>query len=165
MSENLEIRRARRGDLAAITSLVQQATKSRIEVDDAKVTEWLFTKGLWVALLEEELVGVAAWQAENLVSVTDVFHVSPADLLAEVGSRLLETIESEAGTLMCEVNVILVPAWVSWAVQSFLQKQGYETRNFEDLHRIYREVLGDFDIENWTLMVKQLRDRMVMVPL
>jgi N-acetylglutamate synthase-like GNAT family acetyltransferase len=165
MSENLEIRRARRGDLAAITSLVQQATKSRIEVDDAKVTEWLFTKGLWVALLEEELVGVAAWQAENLVSVTDVFHVSPADLLAEVGSRLLETIESEAGTLMCEVNVILVPAWVSWAVQSFLQKQGYETREFEDLHRIYREVLGDFGIENWGLMVKQLRDRMVMIPL
>ena len=165
MSENLEIRRARRGDLDAITSLVQRASKSRIQVDEAKVTEWLFTKGLWVALHDGELKGVAAWQAENLVSVTDVFHVSPADLLAEVGSRLLETIESEAGTLMCEVNVILVPAWVSWAVQSFLQKQGYETRNFEDLHRIYREVLGDFDIENWTLMVKQLRDRMVMVPL
>jgi N-acetylglutamate synthase-like GNAT family acetyltransferase len=165
MSENLEIRRARRGDLAAITSLVERATKSRIPVDEARVTDWLFTKGLWVALLEEELVGVAAWQAENLVSVTDVFHVSPADLLAEVGGRLLETIESEAGTLMCEVNVILVPAWVSWAVQSFLQKQGYETRKLEDLHRIYREVLDDFDIENWSLMVKQLRDRMVMVPL
>ena len=165
MSENLEIRRARRGDLAAITSLVQRATKSRIQVDEAGVTEWLFTKGLWVALHEGELVGVAAWQAENLVSVTDVFHVSPAKFLAEVGGQLLEIIESEAGTLMCEVNVILVPAWVSWAVQSFLQKQGYETRKLEDLHRIYREVLGDFDLENWSLMVKQLRDRMVMVPL
>ena len=165
MSENLEIRRARRGDLDAITSLVQRASKSRIQVDEAKVTEWLFTKGLWVALHEGRFVGVAAWQAENLVSVTDVFHVSPVDLLAEVGGQLLETVESEAGTLMCEVNVILVPAWVSWAVESFLQKQGYETREFEDLHRIYREVLGDFGIENWGLMVKQLRDRMVMIPL
>jgi N-acetylglutamate synthase-like GNAT family acetyltransferase len=165
MSKNLEIRRARRGDLSAITSLVEQATKSRIQVDEARVTEWLFTKGLWVALHEGELVGVAAWQAENLVSVTDVFHISPAELLAEVGSRLLETIEAEAGTLMCEVNIVLVPAWVSWAVQSFFQKQGYETRELEDLHRIYREVLGDFGIENWSLMVKQLRDRMVMVPL
>ncbi len=164
MSENLEIRRARRGDLPAITSLVEQATKSRVQVDEAVVTEWLFTKGLWVSLLEGELVGVAAWQAENLVSVTDVFHISPAELLAEVGSRLLETIEAEAGTLMCEVNIVLVPAWVSWALQSFLQKQGYETRELEDLHRIYREVLGDFGIENWSLMVKQLRDRMVMVP-
>ncbi len=164
MSGNLEIRRARRGDLSAITSLVEQATKSRVQVDEAVVTEWLFTKGLWVSLLEGELVGVAAWQAENLVSVTDVFHISPAELLAEVGSRLLETIEAEAGTLMCEVNIVLVPAWVSWALQSFLQKQGYEIRKFEDLHRIYREVLGDFGIENWSLMVKQLRDRMVMVP-
>lgn len=165
MSENFEIRRAKRGDLPAITSLVEQATKSRVQVDEAIVTEWLFTKGLWVALHEGELVGVAAWQAENLVSVTDVFHVFPAEFLAEVGNRLLETVEAEAGTLMCEVNVILVPAWVSWAIQSFLQKQGYETRALEDLHRIYREVLGDFGIENWSLMVKQLRDRMVMVPL
>jgi N-acetylglutamate synthase-like GNAT family acetyltransferase len=165
MSENLEIRRARRGDLAAITSLVQQATKSRIQVDEAEVTEWLFSRGLWVALLGEELVGVAAWQAENLVSVTDVFHVSPAELLAEVGSPLLETIEAEAGTLMCEVNIVLVPAWVSWAIQSFLQKQGYEPRELEDLHRIWCEVLGDFAIDNWGLMVKSLRDRMVMVPL
>jgi N-acetylglutamate synthase-like GNAT family acetyltransferase len=164
MSENLEIRRARRGDLADIASLVQRATKSRIQVDEANVTEWLFSKGLWVALFGEELVGVAAWQAENLVSVTDVFHVSPAELLAEVGSRLLETIEAEAGTLMCEVNVVLVPAWVSWAIQSFLQKQGYEHRKLEDLHRIWREVLGDFVIGSWGLMVKQLRDRMVMVP-
>lgn len=165
MSENLEIRRARRGDLAAITSLVQRATKSRIQVDEAKVTEWLFGKGLWVALLGEELVGVAAWQAENLVSVTDVFHVSPPELLAEVGGRLLETVEAEAGTLMCEVNIVLVPAWVSWAIQSFLQKQGYEPRKPEDLHRIWCEVVGDFDIDNWDLMVKSLRDRMVMVPL
>ncbi len=164
MSANLEIRRARRGDLAAITSLVEQATKSRIQVDEAKVTEWLFSRGLWVALLGEELVGVAAWQAENLVSVTDVFHVFPAELLAEAGSRLLETIEAEASTLMCEVNVVLVPAWVSWAVQSFLQEQGYEPRTLEDLHRIWREVLGDFGIDNWSLMVKPLRDRMVMVP-
>ena len=164
MTGNLEIRRARRGDLAAITSLVQQATKSRIQVDEAEVTEWLFSRGLWVALHGEELVGVAAWQAENLVSITDVFHVFPTELLAEAGSRLLEIVEAEASTLMCEVNIVLVPPWVSWAIQSFLQKQGYEPRTLEDLHRIWREVVGDFGIDNWNLMIKQLRDRMVMVP-
>jgi N-acetylglutamate synthase-like GNAT family acetyltransferase len=165
MSENLEIRRARRGDLAAITSLVRRASQSRAQVDEAVVTEWLFGKGLWVALHGDELVGVAAWQTENLVSVTDVFHVSPAELLAEAGSRLLETIEAEASTLMCEVNILFVPVWVSEAIHSFFEQQGYESQEVAQLHRIWREVLSDFVIDDSGLMVKQLRSRMIMVPL
>ena len=156
--ENLEIRRARRGDLAAIASLVQKATRSKIEVDQAEVQEWLFSKGLWVAEQDGDLVGVAAWQAENLVSVTDVFYVSPARLRTTAGGQLLETIEAEA-------NVMILPDWTSKAVRTFLQKQGYEPKTFEELHRIWREVLGDFVATDQDLMVKRLRERMVMVPI
>ena len=162
--ENVEIRRARRGDLAPIASLVQRATRSRIEVDEAEVQEWLFSKGLWVAEREDDLVGVAAWQAENLLSVTDVFHVSPARLRNTAGGQLLETIEAEANVLMCEANVMILPGWTSKAVRTFLQKQGYEPKTFEELHRIWREVLGDFVAADQDLMVKRLRERMVMVP-
>lgn len=162
--EKLEIRRARRGDLAAIANLVQKASRSRIEIDEAEAQEWLFSKGLWVADQDGDLVGVAAWQAENLVSVTDVFHVSPARLRATAGGQLLETIEAEANVLMCEANVMVLPDWTSKAIRTFLQKQGYEPKTFEELHRIWREVLGDFVATDQDLMVKRLRERMVMVP-
>lgn len=163
-NKNVEIRRARRSDLAPIASLVQKATRSRIQVDEAEVQEWLFSKGLWIAEQDETLVGVAAWQAENLVSVTDVFYVSPARLRDRAGGQLLETIEAEANVLMCEANVMVLPDWTSKAVRTFLQKQGYEPKTFEELHRIWREVLDEFVGEDQDLMVKRLRERMVMVP-
>jgi len=164
MTDNLELRRAKLGDVAAITSFVRKATQSRLQVDKAEVTEWLYGKGLWVVLEDGKLVGVAAWQAENLVSVTDLFLVSPEQALEQAGSRLLETIEAEANTLMCEINVVLLPAWASETARISLRQQGYESKALPDLHRIWREVLSDFATEERELMVKKLRDRMVMVP-
>ncbi len=165
MTEEIRIRRAGRKDLAGIAALVRKATRAKVEVDEAVVMEWLFSKGLWVAVQGEKLVGVAAWQAENLVSVTDVFHVSPARLRATAGAQLLETIEGEAAALMCEANILMLPAGASKALRTFLRRQGYEPQEFAALHRIWREVLGDLAAEESELMVKKLRDRMVMVPI
>jgi N-acetylglutamate synthase-like GNAT family acetyltransferase len=165
MSEAINVRRAKRGDTAGIAALVRKATRSRIQVDEAEVMEWLFSKGLWVAARGDSLVGVAACQTENLVSVTDVFHVYPARLRTSAGSQLLETIEGEANTLMCEANIVLVPPGTSKAVRTFLERQGYEPQELGQLHRIWREVLSDFVTDKVGLMVKRLRDRMVMVPI
>jgi N-acetylglutamate synthase-like GNAT family acetyltransferase len=165
MSEAINVRRAKRDDIAAIAALVRRATRSRVRADESEVMEWLFSKGLWVAARGDSLVGVAACQTENLLSVTDVFYVSPARLRASAGSRLLETIEGEANTLMCEANVVLLPAGASKAIRTFLERQGYEPKEFEELHRIWREVLSDFVTDELGLMVKRLRDRMVMVPI
>jgi N-acetylglutamate synthase-like GNAT family acetyltransferase len=165
VNETINVRRARRDDIEGIAALVRKATRSRVRVDEAEVMEWLFSKGLWVATQGESLVGVAACQTENLVAITDVFYVSPARLRASAGSRLLETIEGEVNTLMCEANVVLVPAGTSKAIRTFLERQGYEPKEFEELHRIWREVLSDFVTAESGLMVKRLRDRMVMVPI
>jgi len=164
MSEEVQVRRARRSDLPAIAALVRRATHSRIQMDEDEVMEWLFSKGLLVAFQGDSLAGVAAWQAENLVSVTDVFHVSPARLRAKIGRRLLETIEAEANILMCEANVVVLPVWTSQAVRTFFRGQGYEPQELKDLHRIWREVLGEFATGESDLMVKRLREKMVMVP-
>jgi hypothetical protein len=148
MSTYLEIRRAKLRDLTAITSLAQQATQSGSQPDEAEIRNWLFSKGL----------------AENLVSITDVFYVSPDRPWAEAASRLLETIESEANTLMCEINAIALPAGTSEAIHAFFQQHGYEFKKLEGLHRIWREVLDDFVHDGSELMVKRLRKRMVMIP-
>ncbi len=164
MRKGLEVRRARRSDLAAIASLIQRATRSRIEAGEARVQEWLFSKSLWVAEQDGTLVGVAAWQAQTLISVTDLFYVSPARSRSTAGGRLLETVEAEANVLMCEANVMVLPAWTSKAVRGFLRKQGYEAKALEELHRAWRDVLRAFVCGDQDLMVKRLRERMVIVP-
>jgi N-acetylglutamate synthase-like GNAT family acetyltransferase len=165
MSDEVEIRRARRGDLPAIAGLVQKASRSKHKVDEAEVMDWLFSKGLWVAIAGDTLVGVAACQTENLLSVTDLFYVAPASWRDKAGGPLLAAIEAEVYTLMCEANVLLLPGWAPKAVRTYLQKQGYEPKSFQDLHRIWREVLSGFEIEGMDLMIKRLRERMVMAPL
>jgi N-acetylglutamate synthase-like GNAT family acetyltransferase len=170
MSEEVRVRRAKRDDIPTIAALVRKATRSKVRVSESEVMDWLFSKGLWVGTLGEDpagapLVGVAAWQAENLLSVTDLFHVSPARLRATAGSQLLETIEAEASVLMCEANVLLLPVGASKAIRTFLQRQGYEPRKLDTLHRIWQEVLSDFATDETELMVKQLRERMIMVPI
>jgi len=165
LSEGMRVRRARRKDLAAIASLVCDASESRVQADEAGVMEWLFGKGLMVAVQDGSLVGVAAWQTENLVSVTDEFYAFPASVLVEAGGALLAAIEAEAATLMCEANVLVLPAWTSEATRICFQEHGYEGKAFEDLHRIWREVLSEFVSEETDLMVKRLRERMIMAPL
>jgi N-acetylglutamate synthase-like GNAT family acetyltransferase len=171
VSKETTVRRAGRQDLAGIAALVRTATRGKIKVDEAEVMEWLFSKGLWVAVQGDRLVGVVAYQTENLLSVTDLFYVSPAKLRARVGRKLLETVEEQVNTLMCEANVLLLPGWTSKTVRTFLQRQGYESHAFADLHRIWREVLtgfvpdGDLTEADTDLMVKRLRERMVMVPI
>jgi N-acetylglutamate synthase-like GNAT family acetyltransferase len=152
-------------DLGEITKLARHASPSRGQVSQAKVTQWLYSKGMWVAIRDGMLVGVVAWQAENLLAVTDVLHVAPAEYWLETGSRLLDTIEGEAQTLMCEANVVLLPALAPAAVRALLQQQGYERRTRDELHGIWQEVLSDLAGDEVELMVKQLRDRMVMMPL
>ncbi len=159
------VRRARREDIPAIVALVRKATRAKTGVDQAGVMDWLFGKGVVVAMQGQTAVGVAAWQAENLLSVTDVFYVAPARLLTEVGAALLAAIEAEANVLMCEANVLLLPPGTSRTTRTFLHKQGYEPRSFGELHRIWREVLSDWVSEVSELMVKRLREKMVMAPI
>jgi len=167
-SAGIEVRRARRGDAPGIVALIRQATQGKRPVEEAEVLDWLFGKGLMVAAQDAngaQVVGVAAWQAENLLSVTDLFYVYPAKLRAEAGGRLLAAIEAEANVLMCEANVVILPPRTSKAIRTFLNKQGYEAKTYQELHRIWREVLGEFVTDQPELMVKRLRERMIMAPI
>ena len=159
----IEVRRARRDDVPGIVALVRKA--ARHPVEEAEVLDWLFGKGLLAAVQGSQIVGVATWQAENLLSMTDLFHVYPAKLRSQAGSRLLSTIESEANVLMCEANVVILPPHASKAVRAFLKQQGYEPKAFQELHRIWREVLGEFITGPSDLMVKRLREKMIMAPI
>ena len=162
---NEQVRRARLQDLDEILLLGREASPSGSHLVEAKVTEWLYSKGVWVAVRDGALVGVAAWQAENLLAVTDVLHVASPEHWPEAGKQLLATIERAAQTLMCEANVVVLPEMASQAARTLLQQQGYEQKSMDELHRIWREVLSDFSGDGLELMVKKLRDRMVMAPL
>ena len=164
MDQDMVVRRAGRQDVAGIAALLKEAVPRQGPAAENDVLEWLFSKGLVVATEADVLLGVAAWQAENLVAVTDVLALAPHSV-APAGAALLDFIEAGAGSLMCEVNIVLLPAEGGSQVRALLQQQGYERQEFESLHRIWREVLGEFEVKDREFLVKGLRERMIMVPL
>ena len=165
MSGAVQVRRARHDDVATIGSLVKDCAQGRHSVDEVEITEWLFSRGVMVAQHGDSIVAVAAWQTENLLSVTDVLYISPALAGADVGRMLLEAVEREACLLMCEANVVPLLPGISREIHGLLQNQGYERMGIDQVHRIWREVLAEFATEDTVLLVKPLRERMIMVPL
>lgn len=162
--DDLEVRRAKRGDIPAISAFIRKRRR-KAQVDETEVLEWLFNKGLLVATYHDALVGVAAWQIENLISVTDIVMVSPARLWANVGSRLLAAIETESRSLMCEANIVLLSAGTARTVRTIFLKLGYQPHRLESLHPIWQEVLIPFLASKPELMVKRLQERMIMTPI
>ena len=122
-------------------------------------------RGMWLALQNGIPVGVAAWQAENLVSVIDVFYIPAAESLADAASQLLAKLEAEAHTLMCEVSIIVLPRWTSGEVAGLLHWQGYQQCAPGDLHRIWQQVLSEFSTDQRTVLAKPLRGQLVTAPL
>jgi len=162
---DLVVRRARRADVPAMAALVRSATAGKHPVDEAQVLDWLFGKGVLIALRGDQVAGMATWQAENLLSVTDHFYIYPARLRPAAGALLLATIEAEANVLMCEANVLTLPPDTPKALRTFLLTQGYEPRTFPELHRIWRQVLAEYMPAQPDLVVKRLREKMVMAPI
>lgn len=160
----IEIRRARREDLTLIVNLVCSASQDCLQIDESDALEWLFGKGLLVAVNGDDLLGVIGWQAENLLAVTDLWALSAQAGAAAAGRALLNWVESEAQALMCEAHLVPVAGGIS-AAEEILAAQGYERQPYAALHRIWREVLGEFMSDPQDVWVKRLRDRMVMAPL
>lgn len=163
--EDLQVRRAKRGDLMAMAALMSQATNGKIARDETEMMEHLFSKGYFVAQLGEELLGMAGLRTENLIAGLDDFLVRSSDLWPTVGRALLEEIEREAGTLSCEVALLYARPEAGPVAMTFFEKSGYEKQTPEELIKMWREAAEDYHVEGSVLMVKKLLERRIMTPI
>ncbi|MDY7042321.1 MAG: GNAT family N-acetyltransferase, partial [Chloroflexota bacterium] len=160
----VNVRRAKRKDVPAITAIIQRVKPGGAHITADEVRVRLLEQGYWVAI-SRKAGGVAGWQAENLVTCIEDFYVYPVSYYPQVGGLLLETIEDEARQLSCEVAIVFVDEEMPSAVEEFLSAQGYERRTMDDLRKIWREVASELIGEGRFMMVKQLLDRPIMRPL
>jgi dephospho-CoA kinase len=163
--EQLQIRRAKRGDLAAMATLITQATNGKMSPDETAMMESLFSKGYLVAQSEDQLLGLVGFRTENLIAGIDGFLVRSSDLWPTVGKSLLKAVEGEAAQLSCEVALLYVLPETGPVSMKFFEKNGYEKKKSEDLIKMWREAAEDFYVEGSVLMVKQLLERRIMTPL
>ncbi|HEY84715.1 MAG TPA: dephospho-CoA kinase [Chloroflexi bacterium] len=163
---SIQIRRAARGDLKAMADLISAASQGGLSLDESDMMERLFSKGYLIALQGEELVGVVGWQTENLIAGIDDFFVKSSNLWPSVGKMLVEKVEEAVLELSCEAGLIFLYNKTSILGKKFLEKQGYQPQEIEDLEiKDWRQAAKEWQLENANLLVKQLMERRVMTPI
>jgi dephospho-CoA kinase len=165
MLENLKLRRAKRGDLTAMSALMAQATNGNITPSEIEMMENLFSKGYFVAEVGDQMLGLVGLRTENLIAGIDDFWVRSSDLWPVVGKALLESVEAEANTLSCEVALLFARPEAGPVSMAFFKKMGYNKKSPQDLLKMWREAAQDYYTEGSVLLVKQLLDRPIMKPI
>jgi L-amino acid N-acyltransferase YncA len=158
------VRRAKRRDVSTLAAIMKGTMRWRKPPSSEEVLEMLFDKGYWLAMSRKG-GGLTGWRAENLVMCIDDFYVYPARYYAQVGGPLLETIETEARALACEVAIAFFDERIAPQAIEFFEQQGYEQYTLRDLYPVWREVAREMLQEDGLMMVKRLREERVMRPL
>ena len=158
------VRRAKRRDIRTLAAIMKGTMRWRQPPSESEVLEMLFDKGYWLAMSRRG-GGVTGWRAENLVMCIDDFYVYPPRFYPQIGGPLLETVETEAKALSCEVAIVFLENQIAPEAIQFFEANGYERQGVEDFYRVWREVAQEFLTGNTFMMVKKLRERRIMRPL
>ena len=158
--------RARPSNAKAIAEFVTMATRGRVSVGAESVLERSGTKGLWVVRdAEGWIVGIAGWRAENLIARIDDFLVFPPEMYTTAGRLLMESLEAAAEELQCEVSMLFVPLHASPVVIGFYESCGYERPELDALPRVWQETVQEATEQGRYIMLKRLRENLVMRPI
>ena len=163
--DEITLRRAKRSDLEMLSRLISASTKGAIKPDVSQMMEAIFSRGYIVALAGSTIVGMAAWQTENLISGLQDVYVARDDLWPVVGKKMLDMIHEEIGTLSCEVAMVFVMKQAGDKPIEFFQSQGYLRAESEDLGYMWEDAAREWQPENSALLYKKLREQRIMVPM
>jgi GNAT superfamily N-acetyltransferase len=158
------VRRAKRQDLRVLSAIMRGTMRWRPSPSEGEVLDMLFDKGYWLAMSRKG-GGLTGWRAENLVMCIDDFYVYPPQYYPQVGGPLLETVETEARALSCEVAIVFLDEQIAPEAIDFFAEQGYEQRGLDALYHVWREVAQEFLTGSRFMMAKQLREDRIMRPL
>ncbi len=123
-------------------------------------------KAYMLAHADGAIVGLAGWQAENLITRIDEFIVSDQSPTEEVVTELVREIETAARDLQNEVALLFLPRRTPDGVRQAVLDAGYEMRTPADLHVTdWREAALESAPADSLMAVKRLRADRVLKPI
>jgi dephospho-CoA kinase len=161
----VSIRRAKRQDLEAMAGLISSATKDVLTPDLSQMMESLFTRAYIVAMAGDYLIGMAGWQAENLIAGLQDFYVLRDDLWPKIGQQMLDMIHDEVNKLSCEVAIVFILNPAGPKPIEFFESQGYAQAQAKELGYLWKDAAKEWQPENSVLLYKKLREQRIMVPM
>ncbi|HEX9331256.1 MAG TPA: dephospho-CoA kinase, partial [Anaerolineales bacterium] len=129
---SFSLQRGKPRDAQKIADVITRLSRGKQAMTKEQVMEAFGDKAFLLLLLENELVGVAGWQVENLVArTTDLFldhKIAPDKAL----SLIIHEVERASGDLQCEAALIFPPIDLV-GFDNVWKQLGYERRSPNEL--------------------------------
>ncbi len=149
----------------AIAGLINRLGQNHRKVTTDDIMAEFGDKAYMLLQIGNELMGVAAWQVENLVARTTDLYLDPGIDIDKALETLINEVERAAGDLQCEASLIF-PAGSLAGRGSVWKKLGYEERTPDSLGiQAWTDAAFESMPAGSVLFFKQMRQDRVLRPI
>ena len=162
---NYTVQRGRPRDSQAIAELVTRLSKGQKKMTADDAMEAFGDKAFLLLKMNDQVVGLAGWQVENLVARTTDLYIEPEHTNEKALQALLTEVERASQDLQCEASLVFpFPALAS--LDSAWKNLGYEKRTPNSLGiQAWQDAARESGPPGTSLMFKQLRADRVLRPI
>jgi dephospho-CoA kinase len=152
-------------DAQKIADLMTRLSKGKRSLTSEAVMEAFGDKAFLLLQLDQELVGVAGWQVENLVARTTDLYLDPKVTADKALPLILAEVEKASSDLQCEASLVFPPMELV-GFDSVWKHVGYERRSPGSLGvQAWTEAATESMPKGSALFFKQLRTDRVLRPI
>ncbi len=163
VAADVQVRRARRSDLNTLSIALAKVDNQPQPLSRSQIIQRLGERGYRIAIIENRIVALAAWEAENLVAIVREVWAESADAAPIALPKLLTLIEEDANGLLCEVVLLLIDeAALTLAAEA--NAAGYALREFQSLQPVWQSVTQERMRPTDRIWFKRLREGMTSKP-
>jgi dephospho-CoA kinase len=162
---SFSLHRGKPRDAQKIAELITRLSKGKHAMTSEQVMEAFGDKAFLLLLLDNDLVGLAGWQVENLVARTTDLYLDPRAAADKALSILLAEVERASSDLQCEASLVFPPMELV-GFDSVWKHIGYERRSPDTLGvQAWTDAALESMPKGSALFFKQLRTDRVLRPI
>lgn len=162
---SFSLHRGKPRDSQKIADLITRLSKGKRAMNSEEVMEAFGDKAFLLLQLDNELVGMAGWQVENLVARTTDLYLDPRVSADKALPLLLAEVERASSDLQCEASLVFPPMELV-GFDSVWKHIGYERRSPDMLGvQAWTDAATESMPKGSALFFKQLRTDRVLRPI
>jgi dephospho-CoA kinase len=162
---SFSLERGKPRDSQKIADLISRLSKGKHAMTSDQVMEAFGDKAFLLLQLENELVGMAGWQVENLVARTTDLYLDPRTPADKALPLIMAEVEKASSDLQCEASLVFPPMELV-GFDSVWKHIGYERRSPDGLGvQAWTDAAVESMPKGSALFFKQLRTDRVLRPI
>ena len=151
---------------AEIAAFITRATNGRQRPSRMDIMAAFGEQAYLLLRKGQEIVGLAGWQVENLVSRVIEFHLLPQAPPEQALPLMIQEIEKGSRELQCEAALVFLPPALMKRSTVIWPRLGYRVTSPEKISvRAWREAAQESQPPGTVMLFKQLRQDRVLQPL